>query len=38
MWMKNICFDDSGIINWEFNKDFSTKLVERFGNKFVANL
>ena len=31
MWMKNICFDDSGIINWEFNKDFSTKLVERFG-------
>ena len=31
MWMKNICFDDSGIVNWEFNKDFSTKLVERFG-------
>ena len=31
MWMKNICFDDSGITNWEFNKDFSTKLVERFG-------
>ena len=32
VWMKNVCFDDSGFINWDFDLDLSTKLVERFGN------
>ena len=32
VWMKNVCFDDSGFINWDFDLDLSTKLVERFAN------
>ena len=32
VWMKNVCFDDSGFANWDFDVDLSTKLVERFGN------